>query len=116
MWWYRCSTSDRRTSFGVIWIAIFVAVAVALMTSFSRGWGNDSWMVWPFFFFVIPLVISRRRFRREQRRYGDEYEKPKRDFDEKPKRTGEYVMSDDGEPLEVIEEEPKHKREDTPYV
>ncbi len=98
-----------------MWLVIFIIIGVALMS--GHGMGGAWWI------FLLPLLFiasgnSRRAARRWDRRskyWGDDwgnsgdtdFEKPKRDV-EKPKNSGQYVRSDDGELLEVIEDDPPH--------
>ncbi len=117
-----------------MWLLIFIAVAVAL----TSGHGMGGW----WWIFLLPLLFmasgnSRRAARRWDHRgkpwgdgWGDgwngEVEKPKRDA-EKPKHeplgmsSDRYIRSDDGELLEVIEDEPPRRirdeaDDDTHYV
>ncbi len=56
---------------------------------------------------VIPAILNQgaRQQAYVEEGSGDLFdgEKPKRDFDEKPKRTGEYLYRDDGDVLEVVD-------------
>jgi len=94
---------------------MFIAICLVLFSGRS-GWGW--WMVFPLFFFVIPMIA---RFigsvvSEGEKRKNDVYdnEKPKREA-----RPPQYIFSEDGEPLEVIEEDVprrKQKPDDIEYV
>jgi hypothetical protein len=67
---------------------------------------------------IIPAILNQGARRQS---YAEDWngdlidgEKPKRNFDEKPKRTGEYLYRDDGEVLEVVDppQEPVRRDDD----
>ncbi len=111
MWWHGCSTRQNKSAF---WLVIFIAIGVAMMS--GRAFGGWWWL-----FLLIPLFMSgsshrRRRFYGEWDHRDDDFEKPKRDA-EKPKNSSRYVRSDDGELLEVIEDDqPRRPDDDSDYV
>jgi hypothetical protein len=73
-------------------------------------WGMFSgrfsfWMIFPLMWWVFPMIS--RMFGQESR--DEQYEKRKNDeygVDEKPKREPRYVLADDGEILEVVDDDP----------
>lgn len=111
MWWGQ--SSGQPLWLRVFWVIIIIAIISEFFT--GRNGGGSWWMVFPLFFFVIPMIA-----RYVSSTYG-EGEKRKNDA-EKPKREArppQYILSEDGEPLEVIEEDVpgrKQKPDDIEYV
>lgn len=104
MWWHSGSPRQDKSAF---WLVIFIAIGVAMMS--GHAFGGQWWL-----FLLIPLFLSgasrrRRYYGNWDRPADDEFEKPKHDF-EKPKRESQFIRSDDGELLEVIEDEPRRAR------
>ena len=114
MWWGHHSHHQRRGN--ALWFVIFI---VLWFTLFSGSSGGGWWMIFPLFFFVIPMIsrIAGNMFSESEKRKNDAYdetEKPKRE-----PRPPQDILSEDGEPLEVIEEDlprRKQKPDDIEYV
>lgn len=110
MWWGQ--SSGQPLWLRVFWVIIIIAIISEFFT--GRNGGGSWWMVFPLFF-VIPMIA-----RYVSSTYG-EGEKRKNDA-EKPKREARpphYILSEDGESLEVIEEDVpgrKQKPDDIEYV
>ncbi len=105
MGWHMCSTRRNKSA---LWMVVLIAIGVAMMS-------GRAFMGWWWIFLLIPLVFMSKMSRRNSGSgYGDDFEKPKRDA-EKPKRSGRYVRSDDGELLEVVEDQPRGDDSDDPF-
>lgn len=103
MWWGW--SSHRGSSRGFGWSWGFIILGILLFTGAGRGM---SWVIWPVLFcFVIPFVM---RFFNSTHTTDDSHEKRKR-YDEdviivdKAKRAPQYMVGDDGELVEVYDDE-----------
>lgn len=100
MFWGWYSSGNGRRSSGCFFFP-FLCICSSLFW-FS---GFNSRFLWPLILIVLlGLIIPAVLNQGARQAYG---EKAKRDFDEKPKRSGEYILLDDGEILEV--EDPPHE-------
>ena len=114
MWWGE--HSGNRHGGRMVWFVICIGIGFALISGRSGSWGW--WMIFPLCFFVIPFIVryltSMSSANEKRKNDADAYEKPKHEA-----RQPEYIMSEDGEPLEVIEEDApreKQKPDDIEYV
>lgn len=101
MWWgWHRHHSNRHWG----WLPFFLILLAFMLWS---GWGRF-WFTWMIlFWFVIPFIRS--VFASTWSQQGD-YEKRKRSADDviiidKPKRKPQYAVGDDGELVEIYEDE-----------
>ena len=104
MWWGRCSTGNWRMS--GFWFPALLVFIIAILATRSFA------PFIPIFLLLFVILPAMRRSRFDDRR---DFEKPKND-DDKPKRSGRYVQSDDGAMLEVIDEKPDDNVDRPEYV
>lgn len=114
MWWGQ--HSGQPLWLRIFWVIIIFAIISEFFMGRNGGWGW--WMLFPLFFFVIPMIMRAVHNvsdgGEKRKNDADEYEKPKRE-----PRPPQYILSEDGEPLEVIEEDVprrKQKPDDIEYV
>jgi len=106
MWW-SCSTPTRRGGSAVM-MMLFIAAGIGLLMLTRFGFHGFWWI-----FFLLPCIfIPAAKYRRSgYGHYDGDFEKPKRDG-EKPKRQSRYIRDDNGDLLEVIEDQPKRRDDD----
>jgi hypothetical protein len=101
MWWgWHGRGYARRWNW---WPFLLIFLGIALFSGWGHGW--FMWMI--LFFFVIPIVRSLLASGWTQH---DGYEKRKRNSGnvvivDKPKRAPQYAVGDDGELVEVYDDE-----------
>lgn len=101
MWWgWHGQRNHGRFNW---WPFMLIFIGIALVS----GWGR-SWFMWMIlFFFVVPFVRSLFASGRSQR---DDYGKRKHEAGDviivdKPKREPQYAVGDDGELVEIYDDE-----------
>jgi hypothetical protein len=111
-WWGWSSGRGWRGGFGMFWGWLIMIGLVWLLS----GGGMPGWIWWfilPMVIFrVLPAVLRSLNTSAEEKRKREEYT-----FDEeKPKREPLYRLGDDGELIEVTEDEADKPKRDADYL
>lgn len=101
-WWGWSSGRGWRGGFGFWGWLVMIGLIWFLSGGRMPGW--IFWFLMPMVIFgVLPAVLRALNATSDEKRKRDEFE-----FNDKPKREPRYVVGDDGELVEALDEKPKH--------